>query len=196
MKKQNIRTASLKRTTKETMIKINLNLDGTGESNIKTNFNFFNHLLTSFAYHGRFNLSVEATGDLQHHIIEDVGITLGQTFKKALGDRKNITRFGKSILPMDESLVITGVDLVKSPYSKIQLNLEAPKIEDTVTENIIHFLSSFAINLESNIHIFNIYGENDHHKAEAAFKSLALALREACNIDINRNDVPSTKGVI
>ena len=97
MKKQNIRTASLKRTTKETMIKINLNLDGNGESNIKTNFNFFNHLLTSFAYHGRFNLSVEATGDLQHHIIEDVGITLGQAFKKALGDRKNITRFGKSI---------------------------------------------------------------------------------------------------
>ena len=157
---------------------------------------FFDHLLTSFATHSLINVNAKVKGDLKHHAIEDLAIALGEALDKALGNREGITRFGYAAVPMDDSLAFAAVDLVKRPYSVINLKLRGKKIEDMATEDITHFFETLATSLSANVHIWTEYGGNDHHKAEAAIKALALSLKQAVAMDPRRKGVPSSKGVI
>jgi imidazoleglycerol-phosphate dehydratase len=151
--------------------------------------------LTTCSLHFR-HLGAKVKGDLGHHMIEDLAICLGEALNKALGNREGITRFGYALAPMDCSLAAAAVDLVKRPYFKIDLKLRGKKIEDMTTEDINHFLETLAISLCANVHVTIQYGNNDHHKAEAAMKALALSLRNAAAFDMRRKGVPSSKGVI
>ena len=191
-----MRISEVKRETKETKIYIKINLDGSGESIIDTPINFFNHMLKCLATHSLFDINIKAEGDLKHHIIEDVAITLGQSIREASLEIKNINRFGYAIVPMDESLAIASVDYSGRPFSKINLETGWYKIEDTATEDLIHFLETLAISMKATIHMKVEYGFNDHHKIEAAFKALAQALRKALSQDPQRAGIPSSKGVI
>jgi len=184
------------RKTKETEVNLKVNLDGEGKVEAKTGISFFDHMLTSFATHSLIDITAEVKGDLRHHSVEDLAIGLGEALNKALGNREGITRFGYAITPMDCSLAFAAVDLVKRPYSKVDLKLRGKKIEDMTTEDINHFFETLATSLCANIHIFVHYGSNDHHKAEAAIKALALSLRQAVAFDQRRRGVPSSKGVI
>ena len=136
------------------------------------------------------------TGDLKHHCIEDLAIGLGEALSKALGTREGITRFGNASVPMDESLASAAIDLVKRPYAVIDLKLRGKKIEDMATEDIVHFFETLATSLQANIHVYTLYGGNDHHKAEAAVKALALSLKQAVTPDPRRKGVPSSKGAM
>lgn len=189
-----MRKAKYSRKTSETDISCWVDLDGTGKAEINTSIKFFNHLLTSLSFHSMIDIKIEAKGDLKHHIIEDVSIVLGKVLLQALNKDLRIIRFADATVPMDESLVTCSIDLGGRSYSKIILDLTNPMTEDMANEDIVHFLSSLAANLEANIHIQTIYGENDHHKAEAAFKALAHCLRSAVTIDPKRVDKPSSKG--
>lgn len=191
-----MRTAEVYRKTRETEISIKVNLDGEGKVEISSGTAFFDHLVTSLATHSLIDVTAEVKGDLKHHIIEDVAICLGQALRKALGDEKGITRFGYAVVPMDCSLAVSAVDLAKRPYAKIDLKLRGRKIEDMKCEDIYHFLETLATSLQANLHIQVQYGSNDHHKTEAAFKALALSLRQAVTVDPRRKGVPSSKGVI
>tara|TARA_B100000949_G_C14258325_1_gene441629 strand:- start:319 stop:753 length:435 start_codon:yes stop_codon:yes gene_type:complete len=142
------------------------------------------------------DIDLNAKGDFIHHVAEDVGITLGECLGKALGDRKGINRFGSAIVPMDDSSASVNIDLAKRPYSVVNLKIEKDGVEDMVREDIEHFVRSLATALQSNIHINVQYGENDHHKTEAAFKALALSLRMAMKLDPQRMGTPSSKGMI
>jgi len=184
------------RKTKETEVNLKVNLDGEGKVEAKTGISFFDHMLTSLATHSLIDITAEVKGDLRHHSVEDLAIGLGEALNKALGNREGITRFGYAITPMDCSLAFAAVDLVKRPYSKVDLKLRGKKIEDMTTEDINHFFETLATSLCANIHIFVHYGSNDHHKAEAAIKALALSLRQAVAFDQRRRGVPSSKGVI
>ena len=184
------------RKTKETEVNLKVNLDGEGKVEAKTGISFFDHMLTSLATHSLIDITAEVKGDLRHHSVEDLAIGLGEALNKALGNREGITRFGYAITPMDCSLAFAAVDLVKRPYSKVDLKLRGKKIEDMTTEDINHFFETLATSLCANIHIFVHYGSNDHHKAEAAIKALALSLRQAVAFDQRRKGVPSSKGVI
>ncbi len=189
-----MRAAKIKRKTSETDISVFLDLDGTGDHEINTGSMFFDHMLSSFARHSSFNLNISATGDNEHHIVEDVGIALGEAFKKALGDKRGIQRFGFSITPMDDVLVLTSIDLGGRSYCANGITFRKKKIEDLSSEMISHFLESFSAELRMNLHAKLLDGKNEHHKAEALFKSLALSLREACRISGEK--IPSTKGVL
>lgn len=191
-----MREAEVQRKTSETNVMVKLNLDGKGLSDIHTGLSFLNHMLNLLAAHSLIDISINAGGDLSHHVIEDVAICLGEAIKKALGDFIGIKRFGYAIVPMDCSLAIVAIDLSNRPYSRIDLKLEGKSIEDVASEDINHFLETLAISLRANIHVMVQYGLNDHHKVEAAFKALALALREAVSIDPKRSGVPSSKGVL
>jgi imidazoleglycerol-phosphate dehydratase len=184
------------RKTKETEVRVKVNLDGEGKIDISTGIAFFDHLLTSFGTHSLIDLTAEVKGDLEHHSIEDLALGLGEAMDKALGSRECITRFGFAIVPMDESLAFASVDLVKRPYAEINLKLKGKKVEDMATEDIIHFFKTLAISLSSNIHVWTQYGGNDHHKTEASTKALALSIRQAVSIDLRRRGVPSSKGAI
>ena len=184
------------RKTKETEIDVSVNLDGAGIANVNTGVEFLNHMLRSLATHSLIDITVHAKGDLVHHIMEDTAICLGEAILKALGDGEGISRFGYAIVPMDCSLAFAAVDLSRRPYVKVDLKLEGKMIEDMPCENIIHFIESLAISLRANVHVWVQYGSNDHHKAEAAFKALALSLRQAVSIDPRRKGIPSSKGVI
>jgi len=184
------------RKTKETEVKLKVNLDGEGKVEAKTGISFFDHMLISLATHSLIDITAEVKGDLRHHSVEDLAIGLGEALNKALGNREGITRFGYAITPMDCSLAFAAVDLVKRPYFKVDLKLRGKKIEDMTTEDINHFFETLATSLCANIHIFVHYGSNDHHKAEAAIKALALSLRQAVAFDQRRRGVPSSKGVI
>ena len=184
------------RKTKETEVNLKVNLDGEGKVEAKTGISFFDHMLTSLATHSLIDITAEVKGDLRHHSVEDLAIGLGEALNKALGNREGITRFGYAITPMDCSLAFAAVDLVKRPYSKVDLKLRGKKIEDMTTEDINHFFETLATSLCANIHIFVHYGSNDHHKAEAAIKALAVSLRQAVAFDHRRRGVPSSKGVI
>ena len=184
------------RKTKETEIDVSVNLDGAGIANVNTGIEFLNHMLRSLATHSLIDITVHAKGDLVHHIMEDTAICLGEAILKALGDGEGISRFGYAIVPMDCSLAFAAVDLSRRPYVKVDLKLEGKMIEDMPCENIIHFIESLAISLRANVHVWVQYGSNDHHKAEAAFKALALSLRQAVSIDPRRKGIPSSKGVI
>ena len=192
------RKASLNRSTKETTISVSVNIDGKGNTSIKTGINFVDHLITSFGKHGMMDLKVNAKSNdgIEHHLIEDTAITIGQAIDKALGSRSGITRFSYASVPMDESLAETSIDLIKRPFIKITLLVKRTKIEGISKEDIEHFFSSLTQNLNSCIHITVKYGENDHHKVEAAIKSLAVAFRLAASSDKKRKGVPSTKGAM
>ncbi len=193
-----IRTATLERTTHETRIKVNVNLDGAGTSKIATGLGFLDHMLDSFAKHGRFDLTLEVSGDLQvddHHTVEDTAIALAGAFDKALGKRSGIERFGEAHVAMDESLVRCVIDISGRPAPAIALELKREKIGDVSCENIKHFFRSFATTLRCTLHLDTLRGTNDHHKAEAAFKAFARALRMGTRLS-EFDDVPSTKGTI
>jgi imidazoleglycerol-phosphate dehydratase len=191
-----MRTAEVYRKTRETEVKVRVNLDGEGKAVVKTGMRFLDHMVTSFTTHSLIDVTANVTGDLKHHSVEDLAICLGEAVNKALGTREGLTRFGYAAAPMDCSLAFAAVDLVKRPYFKIDLKLRGKKVEDMATEDINHFLESFATSLVANVHIFTQYGSNDHHKAEAAIKALALSLKQAAAMDPRRKGVPSSKGVI
>jgi imidazoleglycerol-phosphate dehydratase len=191
-----MRTNTITRSTKETQITLTINLDGTGSGNIKSGNGFLDHLLKSLATHSFIDIKLTATGDLTHHIVEDIAICLGTALRAALQDSIGLTRFGYAIVPMDDSLALAALDLVKRPYSKLNLKLEGDTIEDLPTEDILHFYETLALTLKATIHLWVFYGQNDHHKIEAATKALALAFKQACAIDVSQKQVPSAKGII
>ncbi len=192
-----MRRSKVERKTTEVNITVELNVDGKGKTNVKTHIKFLDHLLTTLAKHSLFDLIVKAEGDLKHHISEDVALALGEALNQALADKKGIRRFGSAFVPMDESLARAVVDLGGRPYSNLDLKLKRLKIEDLKTEDITHFLVSFAQASKLSLHLTVLYGTNEHHKIEAAIKALAIALREAATPDPRRvDDVPSAKGVL
>src|SRR5512137_698099 len=191
-----MRKEEVYRKTKETEVKAKVNLDGEGKAAIDSGVPFLDHMLTSLATHSLIDIEASVKGDLVHHMVEDLALGLGEALNKALGTREGITRFGNAAAPMDCSLAFAAVDLVKRSYFKIDLKLRGKKVEDMPTEDIVHFFESLTQTLQANVHIFIEYGSNDHHKAEAATKALALSLRQAVAIDPRRKGVPSSKGVI
>jgi len=191
-----MRTEEVYRKTKETEVKVKVNLDGEGKAAITSGVPFLDHMLTSLATHSLLDIEASVKGDLLHHCTEDLALALGEALCKALGTREGITRFGNAAAPMDCSLAFAAVDLVKRPYFKLDLKLRGKKVEGMPTEDIVHFFESLTQTLQANVHIFVEYGSNDHHKAEAATKALALSLRQAVTVDPRRKGVPSSKGVI
>ena len=191
-----MRKSEYKRTTRETDITARVNLDGSGEAEVDTSIKFLDHMLTSLATHSLIDISVKATGDLSHHIVEDVAIVLGEALLKAVSQDKRITRFADATVPMDESLARCSIDIGNRPYHVIELCLDNPMIEDMSTQDITHFMETLSLSMRANIHIEVLHGSNDHHKAEAAFKALARCLRTATSLDPRRKDVPSSKGVL
>ena len=193
------RSATINRTTRETAADITLNLDGTGRATIDTGVGFFDHLLTSLAAHGLFDLEVKTVGDLHiddHHTVEDTALALGAALSDALGDRAGITRFGDARVPMDEALADAVVDLSGRAYSVIDLQLATPSIGNLTSQNLPHALEAFTRTAGLTLHLRS-RGTNDHHVAEAAIKALARALRSAVEIDPRRQgDIPSTKGAL
>ena len=191
-----MRISEEKRETLEVSIKVKLNIDGKGFYKIETGNKFLNHVLSTIAKHSLFDLELTATGDLKHHVAEDVALTFGEALLKALGDKQGIKRFGSNYVSMDDSLARAVVDLGGRPYSHINIPLKGSEIEDLCIEDIFHFFESMAQSSKSNIHLDVLYGTNDHHKVEAVSKALALALRDACSIDPRIDSIPSAKGVI
>ncbi|HMF31068.1 MAG TPA: imidazoleglycerol-phosphate dehydratase HisB [Candidatus Lokiarchaeia archaeon] len=186
------RTATVARETTETQVTLTLNIDGEGNSTIDTGIKFFNHMLALFAKHGKMDLEVTATGDLQHHLVEDVGIVLGQAFVEALGKKTGIERYGMSFVPMDESLARAVVDFSGRPYVVLHVDVQKVRVEDMQAEDFKHFLESFGLNAAMNLHIELLYGENEHHEIEAITKALARAIKQA--VKITGKGIPSTKG--
>ena len=195
-----MRNAEIVRNTAETKIMLKLDLDGIGRSEIATGVGFLDHMLTLFAKHGRFDLTVTCNGDTyvdDHHTVEDVGIALGQAFKLALGDKKGITRYGNMILPMDESLILTAVDLSGRGYLGYDLQIPAQKVGTFDTELVEEFWLGFIRNAECTLHIRQLAGTNSHHIIEGAFKSVGRSLRTAVAIEAAfADEIPSTKGVL
>ena len=193
-----IRKSKIKRETKETSVSVSLNLDGSGKTSVDTGINFLDHLITSFGKHAMLDLAVKAKSKdkIEHHLIEDTAVAIGLSIDKALGSRIGITRFSYASVPMDESLAEASLDLVKRPYSKITLLVKRNNIEGISKEDIQHFFQSLTQNLNSCVHVTVKYGDNDHHKIEAAIKSLAVAVRNASLKDKKQKGIPSTKGVM
>ena len=195
-----MRKAYLERKTKETDIKLSINLDGSGTSNIDTGSGFLDHMLTLFSKHSRFDLTVECKGDKWvdfHHTAEDIGITLGLAFNEALGDKKGITRYGDTILPMDEALILSAVDISGRSYLGYGLKPRAKKVGEFDVELVEEFFIAFTQNAGLNLHITQLAGRNTHHVLEGAFKSVARSLKQAVAIDPTLNgEIPSTKGVL
>ena len=192
-----MRKAMVERKTTEVDINVDLNIDGKGKAEVETGIKFLNHLLTTLAKHALFDLTVKATGELKHHVSEDVALTLGEALHKAIANKKGIRRFGSAYVPMDDSLARAAVDLGGRAYSSLDLKLSQRQIEDLKTEDIGHFFKSFAQASKSNLHLTVLYGSNNHHKIEAAVKALALALREAVMLEPRvKDEIPSAKGVL
>ena len=196
---ETIRTASLHRQTGETDIELTLNLDGTGKTDIDTGIGFFDHMLNNFARHGLFDLTVKAKGDLYvdcHHLVEDTGIVLGQAIKEAVGDKKSIKRYGYSILPMDETLMLCSLDLSGRPYFQSDFTFQGERcvnFESAMTKEFFYAISYSAL---MNLHFKMLAGENDHHIIECAFKSFAKSLDAATMVDERITSVLSTKGTL
>jgi imidazoleglycerol-phosphate dehydratase len=192
-----MRTATIHRKTKETDISVKLNIDGSGKYDIVSGIGFLDHMIELLAKHGMFDIELICKGDVQvddHHTTEDIAISLGQAFAKALGDKSGATRFGSAYVPMDESLARCVVDLGGRGMLMFKADFNRKKIGDLSTEMVRHFFLSFADNLKANIHAEVLYGSNTHHKIEALFKSLARSLRQACEKDAKVKGVLSTKG--
>lgn len=195
-----MRFYAIKRTTAETDISIEVNLDGAGESLIDTGCGFLNHMLTIFAKHSRFDLTVKCKGDTEvdyHHTVEDIGIALGTAVSEALGDKKGIVRFADTVLPMDEALILSAVDISGRGYLGYELMIPCQKVGDFDTELVEEFFLGFVRNAGVTLHLRQLSGSNSHHIIEGAFKSFARSLRQAVAIDSDfSDDIPSTKGVI
>lgn len=195
-----MRTAEIKRNTAETKIELSLNLDGRGDSEIDTGCGFLNHMLTLFAKHGRFDLRVKCEGDIEvdyHHTAEDIGIALGSAFSTALGDKKGIVRYGNMILPMDEALILSAVDISGRAYLGFDLGSLSEKVGDFDTELVEEFWFGFVRNAGVTLHIKKLDGANTHHIIEGVFKSVARSFKTAAAIDNEfANEIPSTKGVL
>lgn len=195
-----MRTASIQRDTRETQIKLSLNLDGTGKAEISTGCGFLDHMLELFARHGDFDLSVACRGDTQvdyHHSVEDVGICLGRAFQEALGDKRGIVRYGQFLLPMDETLVLCACDLSGRDYLGWAVHLPAARVGDFDTELAQEFWLGFVRNCPGSLHIRRMTGENTHHILEAVFKGMGRTLKGAVSLDPKHMDeIPSTKGVL
>lgn len=195
-----MRTAEINRKTAETDIALKLNLDGKGKSQIDTGVGFLDHMLTLFAKHGRFDLTVKCTGDTyvdDHHTVEDIGIALGQAFAEALGDKKGIRRYGREVLPMDEALVLTAVDFSGRSYLAYGLKIPTPTVGTFDTELVEEFWMAFTRNAKCTLHIHQMAGTNSHHIIEGAFKSAAKTMRAAVSVDAAfADEIPSTKGVL
>ena len=195
-----MRTAEINRKTAETDIKLKLNLDGRGDSTISSGCGFLDHLLTLFAKHGRFDIELTCNGDTEvddHHTVEDIGIALGEAFRNALGDKKGIVRYGSMILPMDESLILSAVDLSGRSQLEYALEFKTEKIGTFDTELVEEFWLGFVRNCQCNLHIRQLAGSNSHHIAEGAFKSVARSLKAAVTVDPDfADEIPSTKGVL
>ena len=192
------RLGRINRKTKETEVSVNVNLDGNGKILVKTGVSFLDHLITSLGKHAMLDLTLKAVSKdgIAHHLIEDTGIALANAIDLALGNRSSITRFGHASVPMDESLAEASIDLVKRQYHKIDLGIERKNIEGISKEDLEHFFRSFAQNLNFCIHVTVKYGENDHHKIEAAIKAFAVAWRAAASYDKKQKGIPSTKGAM
>lgn len=195
-----MRKAEITRKTAETDISLSLNLDGTGESRIDTGCGFLNHMLTLFAKHGRFDITLNCKGDTDvddHHTVEDVGIALGTAFSKALSDKKGIVRYGNMILPMDEALILSAVDLSGRSQLEYGLTIPVQKVGTFDTELVSEFWFGFVRNANCTLHIKQLSGTNSHHIIEGAFKSVARSLKQATAIDTSfADEIPSTKGVL
>lgn len=192
------RKAEIKRTTKETDILIILEIDGSGKADINTGIGFFDHMLTAFAVHGGFNLTVKCKGDLNvdgHHTVEDVGISLGKAFSEALGDKSGIMRYGSAFIPMDEALAFCSLDISARPFLVFNAMFSGERIGDYDTCLTEEFMRAFAFNAGITLHLRNEYGKNDHHITEAMFKSLAYAVKQAVCIN-GSGAALSSKGVI
>lgn len=192
-----MRQANVTRNTKETQIQLTLNLDGSGRCQADTGIGFLDHMLENFARHGFFDLTVQVQGDLQvdtHHTVEDLGIVLGTAIAQAVGDKKGIRRYGSMILPMDETLVLTALDLCGRPYLVYEAKLPAERVGTLETEMVREFFYAVSYAAQMNLHIREICGSNTHHMIEAMFKSFARALDEATSLDPRIQDVLSTKG--
>lgn len=193
------RTADIQRKTKETGIVMQLDLDGTGLADINTGIGFFDHMLNSFARHGFFDLKLNVAGDLHvdaHHTVEDTGIVLGQAIKSALGDKKGIKRYGSTMLPMDDALVLCAIDLSGRPYLAYDVNLTMERVGYMDTELVKEFFYAVSYAAGMNLHIKMLNGTNNHHIIEATFKAFARALDEAAGYDARITDVLSTKGTV
>jgi imidazoleglycerol-phosphate dehydratase len=193
-----LRTATLKRTTSETTISINVNLDGDGRAQIVSGLKFLDHLITTFCKYSLVDIEAEVKShdSIRHHLIEDIAICIGQGLDKALGDRARIMRFGYAIVPMDDSRSNSAIDLVRRQFSKFELKLERNEVEGMAKEDIEHFFRSLLQNLVACTHILVEYGKDDHHKLESAIKSFAIAFRNAAAIDQRRKGLPSTKDMM
>ncbi len=195
-----MRQAEIKRKTAETDIELALNLDGEGASVIETGSGFLNHMLTLFSRHGGFDLRVKCVGDINvdyHHTAEDIGICLGEAFKNALGDMRGIVRYGSMLLPMDEALVLTAVDISGRSFLSYKAEIPTEKVGDFDTELVREFFEAFTRKAEMTIHIKQLDGYNSHHIIEGIFKSIARSLKAAVAIDEkNKDKIPSTKGVL
>lgn len=192
------RTAEIRRTTKETDIALTLNVDGSGKVSVSTGLGFLDHMLTALAFHARFDLNLTCKGDLHiddHHTAEDVAIALGQALDKALGDRAGIARFADAHAPLDESLARVVVDFSGRPFVHADLGFKRSMVGTVATENLTHVFQSFGTAARMTLHVDVLRGDNDHHRAEAAFKALALALRKAV-AKSSFGDVASTKGTV
>jgi len=193
------RIANITRPTSETNIRIELNLDGAGASSIQTGLPFLDHMLTAMACHGRIDLAVDCEGDLSvddHHSVEDCALALGSALDGALADRRGIRRFGSAFAPLDEALARVVIDLSGRPHATVNPGLHREQLGTVATENITHFFQSLATTARCTLHVDVLRGSNDHHKAEAAFKAFALALREAVAPDERQAGIPSTKGTL
>lgn len=195
-----MRTANIQRTTAETSIKLSLDFEGSGAANIATGCGFLDHMLTLFAKHGRFDLSVACRGDIQvddHHTVEDIGICLGQAFSEALGDKRGIIRYGSMILPMDEALILTAVDISGRSFLAYELDIPTEKVGTFDTELAEEFWQAFVRTSGITMHIRQLAGKNSHHIIEGLFKAAARCLRQAVSLDTDcLNEIPSTKGVL
>ncbi len=192
------RTATATRTTRETSIRVQIDLDGSGKTDIRTGVGFLDHLLDALGRHARFDLTLECRGDLQvddHHSAEDCALALGEALDRALGERRGVERFGWAYAPLDEALALAVVDLSGRPFADVTLDLRREAIGGLACENVPHVLRSLAAAARLTLHVTVLKGENDHHKAEAAFKAVALALRQAVACT-PFGDVPSTKGTL
>ena len=193
-----MRTSEITRNTAETKISLTLNLDGTGKAEIDTGVGFLNHMLTLFAAHGKFDLTVKCAGDVEvddHHSVEDIGICLGQAFQAALGDKRGITRYGSFLLPMDEALILSAVDISGRSCLCYGLDIPTEKIGTFDTELVEEFFLGFTRNCPMSLHLRQLAGSNSHHIVEGAFKSVGRALKAAVALD-GSNEIPSTKGVL
>lgn len=192
------RNCALNRTTTETTISLSLNIDGSGIANVNTGVGFFDHMIILFAKHGKFDLTIDATGDNadNHHVIEDIGILLGKAFYQALGDKAGINRYAFQFTPMDEALCRTCIDISGRSYLVFDVPLTREFIGDFETELLEEFFIAFTTNSKMTLHVASLYGTNNHHIVEGIFKSLGRTLKNACYIEAGNKEIPSTKGII